>query len=132
MAAVATTTKLLATTLLAGALAASAFAFEIRPNPNLTGGSVRIDGHDISTTCGPAKPHRSSLPHALRDKILTRYGLPPGTHPDFEIDHLIPWCLGGSDDFVQSMGATSPQYRAGVECRGERPIRALGLRNGLQ
>jgi hypothetical protein len=22
----------------------------------------------------------------------------PGTHPDYEIDHLIPLCLGGSDD----------------------------------
>jgi hypothetical protein len=38
------------------------------------------------------------LPHALRDKILKSYGLPPGTHPDYEIDHLIPRCLGGSDD----------------------------------
>jgi len=35
---------------------------------------------------------------ARRDEILRRYGLPPGTHPDYEIDHLIPLCLGGSDD----------------------------------
>jgi len=33
-----------------------------------------------------------------RDEVLRRYGLPPGTHPDYEIDHLIPLCLGGSDD----------------------------------
>jgi hypothetical protein len=37
------------------------------------------------------------MSHARRDEILTRYG-PPGTHPDFEIDHLIPLCFGGSDD----------------------------------
>ena len=35
---------------------------------------------------------------ARRDEILKRYGVPPGTHPDYEIDHLIPLCLGGSDD----------------------------------
>jgi hypothetical protein len=41
---------------------------------------------------------RTSLPPGLRDNILTSYGLPAGTHPDYEIDHLIPRCLGGSDD----------------------------------
>jgi hypothetical protein len=35
---------------------------------------------------------------ARRDEVLRRYGLPPGTHPDYEIDHLIPLCLDGSDD----------------------------------
>jgi hypothetical protein len=35
---------------------------------------------------------------ARRDEILRRYGLPAGTHLDYEIDHLIPLCLGGSDD----------------------------------
>jgi hypothetical protein len=33
-----------------------------------------------------------------RDEILRRYGMLLGTHPDYEIDHLIPLCLGGSDD----------------------------------
>jgi hypothetical protein len=35
---------------------------------------------------------------ARRDEISKRYKLPIGTHPDYEIDHLIPLCLGGSDD----------------------------------
>jgi hypothetical protein len=35
---------------------------------------------------------------ARRDEVLRRYGIAPGTHPDYEIDHLIPLCLGGSDD----------------------------------
>jgi hypothetical protein len=35
---------------------------------------------------------------ARRDEILRRYKLPIGPHPDYEIDHLIPLCLGGSDD----------------------------------
>jgi hypothetical protein len=124
VAVVATTTKLLAIALLAGGLAAPAFAFDIRPNSNITGGSVRIDGHDLSTTCGHAKEHRSSLRHALRDKILTRYGLPPGTHPDYEIDHLIPLCLGGSDDpsnlWAQPRRSIEPTWNAEAKDRLER------------
>ena len=84
--------KLLAIILLAG-LAVPGFAFEVRPNPDLTNGSVRIDEHDLSTTCGQSKAHRGSMSHARRDEILTRYGLPPGERPDYEIDHLIPLCL---------------------------------------
>ena len=29
---------------------------------------------------------------------MAEYGLPPGPHPDFEIDHLIPLGVGGADD----------------------------------
>ena len=94
----ATTIKLFAIVLVADALTTPASAFDVRPNPGITGGSLRIDGHDLTATCGHAKVHRGSMSHALRDEILTRYGLLPGAHPDYEIDHLIPLCLGGSDD----------------------------------
>ena len=114
---VATIGKLLAIILLAGALAAPAFAFDTRPNPNLTGGSVRVDGHDVQATCGHAKAHRGSMSHARRDEILTRYGLPPGDHPDYEIDHLIPLCLGGSDDpsnlWPEPRRTIEPKWNAG-------------------
>jgi hypothetical protein len=29
---------------------------------------------------------------------MSEYGLPPGPHPDYEVDHLIALELGGSDD----------------------------------
>jgi hypothetical protein len=29
---------------------------------------------------------------------MAEYALPPGPHPDYEVDHLIPLCLGGSDE----------------------------------
>jgi hypothetical protein len=122
--AVATTSKLLAIILFAGALAAPAFAFDTRPNPNLTGGSVRIDGHDVHATCGHSKAHRGSMSHARRDEILTRYGLPPGTHPDYEIDHLIPLCLGGSDDssnlWPEPRRTMEPTWNAEAKDRLER------------
>ena len=121
---VATISKLLAIILLAGALAAPAFAFDTRPNPNLTGGSVRVDGHDVQATCGHAKAHRGSMSHARRDEILTRYGLPPGDHPDYEIDHLIPLCLGGSDDssnlWPEPRRTIEPTWNAEAKDRLER------------
>jgi hypothetical protein len=44
-------------------------------------------------------------------------GRHPGTHPDYEIDHLIPLCLGGSDDFSNLW----PQPRRSIEpiCNAE-------------
>jgi len=89
--------KVVAIAILVGILAtAPVGAFEVRPDKNLTGGSVRTGDRDAA--CGHAKEHRSPMFSARRDEILRRYGLPPGTHPDYEIDHLIPLCLGGSDD----------------------------------
>jgi hypothetical protein len=29
---------------------------------------------------------------------MLEYGLKPGPHPNFEVDHLIPLGIGGSDD----------------------------------
>src|ERR1700730_2418684 len=31
------------------------------------------------------------------DRILAEFGLPPGPHPSYEADHLIPLDLGGAD-----------------------------------
>jgi len=75
---------------------ALACAFEVRQNKDLTGGSVLTGDPDAA--CGHAKEHRGPMFSARRDEVLRRYGLPAGTHPDYEIDHLIPLCLGGSDD----------------------------------
>jgi len=69
---------------------------QVRPNKDLTGGSVRTVKPDEA--CGHAKQSRGQMSADRRDEILRRYKLPIGTHPDYEIDHLIPLCLGGSDD----------------------------------
>jgi hypothetical protein len=71
-------------------------ALENLPDKNLTGGSVRTGNRDAA--CGHAKESRGRMNVVRRDEILRRYGLPPGIHPDYQIDHLIPLCLGGSDD----------------------------------
>ena len=90
-------TKLVAIAMLVAIVAtAPVGAFEVRPDKNLTGGSVRTVKPDEA--CGQARPNRHPMTRTRQNEVLQRYGLPPGTHPDYEIDHLIPLCLGGYDD----------------------------------
>jgi hypothetical protein len=127
VAVVATIIKLFAVTVLAGTLiAVPAFSFEIRPDRDSTEGSVRIDGHDRALFCGQGKEHRGAMSAGRRDEVLLRYGLPPGIHPDYEIDHLIPLCLGGSDDFSnlwpQPRSSIEPKWNAETKDRLERRL----------
>jgi hypothetical protein len=68
----------------------------IVPDPTLTPGAVRTA--DVSDICSHGT---SGLRHWSRerdDRIMAEYGLPTGPHPQYEVDHLIPLCLGGADD----------------------------------
>src|SRR5271166_6246395 len=98
-------------------------AFEVQPDKNLTGGSVRTGDRDAA--CGHGKEHRGPpMFSGRRDEVLRRYGLPLGTHPDYEIDHLIPLCLGGSDDpsnlWPQPRRSIEPTWNAEAKDRLER------------
>jgi hypothetical protein len=123
---VAIITKLFAALAIVGTLVVPAMAVEVWPDPDLTGGSVRIDGHDRLATCGHAKEHRGPMSASRRDEILRRYGLPPGTHPNYEIDHLIPLCLGGGDDpsnlWPQMRRSIEPEWNAEAKDRLERRL----------
>ena len=81
---------------LALALASPAWADSgILQDPTLTPGSVRTT--DVGEICST---DTRSLRHWSRDRddhILAEYGLPVGSHPTFEVDHLVPLCLGGAD-----------------------------------
>jgi hypothetical protein len=55
------TDTLSASVLLAGAIAMPALAFDIRPDPDSTEGSVRIDGHSRELTCDRPKPSRPAI-----------------------------------------------------------------------
>jgi hypothetical protein len=66
--------------------------FTSLPNPKLTPGEIA----DISPVCGPT----DGLRHWSRERdndVLRSYGIVAGPHPGYEIDHLVPLCLGGAD-----------------------------------
>jgi hypothetical protein len=118
--------NLFAAILIASALPSPAFAFDIRPDPDSTEGSVRIDGRSRELTCDRSRNRREPMTAERRDEVLIRYGLSPGQYPDYEIDHLIPLCLGGSDDFSnlwpQPRRTIEPTWNAEAKDRLERLI----------
>jgi hypothetical protein len=124
--------KLVLDVAVAVALAMPALAAEvgIRPDLNKTGGSVRPGpyGHDPELVCN-ATGTRGPMPKARSDEVLTRYRLPPGSHPDYEIDHLVPLCLGGADDasnlWPQPRRSIEPNWNAEAKDRLERTLCAL-------
>jgi hypothetical protein len=85
----------------------------VLPDPDSTEGSIRPDGRERDQVCDSTKRHRGPMTPDRRDEVLLRYGLQPGPRLDYEIDHLIPLCLGGSDDFTNLW----PQPRSTVEPR---------------
>jgi hypothetical protein len=83
--------------LVALALASPAFAdTTIVPDPTLTPGAVRTT--DVGDICSHGTRELRHWSRERDDRILEEYGLPLGPHPQFEVDHLIPLCLGGADD----------------------------------
>lgn len=94
---------------------ASAFRRSPLPDPALTPGAVRTT--DKGAVCGDR--HTSQYRHWSRardDRILAEYGLPAGPRPDFEVDHLIPLDLGGSDEdsnlWPQPRRSIEPEWNA--------------------
>jgi hypothetical protein len=84
------------------------------PDPTLTPGAVRTtDAGEICAADTRALRHWS---RERDDRIMEEYGLPTGPHPTMEIDHLIPLCLGGSDDdknlWPQPRRSLEPQWNA--------------------
>jgi hypothetical protein len=68
----------------------------IVPDPTLTPGSVRTT--DVNEICAQGTTRLRFWTRERDDRIMTEYGLPPGPHPNFEIDHLVALGIGGSDD----------------------------------
>jgi hypothetical protein len=60
---------------------------------------------------------------------MVEYGLRPGPHPDYEIDHLIPLGIGGSDDdrnlWLEPRRQLEPIWNAEAKDRLEWRLRDL-------
>ena len=119
------------TYLIAAALAtglawpAMAGEIEILPDHDLTPGAVRSD--TLSLICH--HPIVRAMPAAKSNEVLERYDLPIGSHPDYEIDHLVPLCLGGSDDlenlWPQPRHSIEPKWNAEAKDRLEKRLCSL-------
>jgi hypothetical protein len=79
-----------------GSAMAQAIPPAVVPDPTLTPGAVRTT--DLGDICSTPTRELRHWSRERDDRILVAYGLPPGPHPDYEVDHLIPLCLGGADE----------------------------------
>jgi hypothetical protein len=88
--------KLVALTLLLWSAWGPAHAQAVVPDPTLTPGAVRTtDAFDV---CSHGTAQLRHMSRERSDAIMAAYGLPGGRHEAYEIDHLIPLSIGGSDD----------------------------------
>jgi hypothetical protein len=95
--------------LLSTAIPVNASELAVVPDPTLTPGAVRTT--DRSEICSTSTRELRHWSRERDDRILREYGLPPGQHPNYEVDHLIPLCLGGADD-IRNLW---PQPRRSIE-----------------
>jgi hypothetical protein len=77
-------------------LSGPAWAQAIAPDPTLTPGAVRTT--DVADVCNHGTNQLRHMTRERSDMILGEYGVPSGPHEAYEIDHLIPLGIGGSDD----------------------------------
>jgi len=93
----------------------------IVPDLKLTPGSVRTT--DLALICGAGTKALRHWSRERDDRILRAYGLPPGAHPDFEIDHSIPLGIGGDDSdrnlWAQPRRSIEPTWNAEAKDRLE-------------
>jgi hypothetical protein len=79
-------------------MAHAAFAggeYAVVPDPTITPGRARTQ--DAQEICANGTRQLRHWSRDRDDRILRAYGLAPGPHPDFEVDHLISLGIGGAD-----------------------------------
>jgi hypothetical protein len=65
------------------------------PDPALTPGAVRTT--NVGEICSTSTHELRHWSRDRDDHIMAEYSLPPGPHPQFEVDHLLSLNLGGAD-----------------------------------
>jgi hypothetical protein len=53
---------------------------------------------DVAAICSTGTRALRHWSRGRDDQVMLEYGLEGGPHPDYEVDHLIPLGIGGSDD----------------------------------
>jgi hypothetical protein len=116
--------------IIAAALLASSPAWAdttIVPDPTITPGAVRTT--DVALICSTGTRELRTWSRERDDRILADYGLPPGPHPQYEIDHLVPLGIGGADDdanlWPEPRRSIEPTWNAEAKDRLEWRLRDL-------
>ena len=121
--------RLIASLALVAALAGPALGQEaaIVPDPLLTPGTVRTT--DSAEICSHGTRELRHWSRERDDRIMAEYGLAPGPHPDFEVDHLIPLGIGGADAdanlWPEPRRSIEPVWNAEAKDRLEWKLREL-------
>jgi hypothetical protein len=109
--------KRAAMAMLAALVTSPAFCQVIVPDPTLTPGAVRTtDAFDV---CSHGTAQLRHMNRDRSDAIMAKYGLPAGPHEAYEIDHLIPLSIGGSDDDQNLWPQPRRMIEIGMERRAE-------------
>jgi hypothetical protein len=97
------------------------------PDPTLTPGAVRTT--DVADVCQHGTAQLRHMTRERSDAIMASYGLPPGPHPDYELDHLIPLGIGGDDNdlnvWPEPRARIEPEWSAERKDQLEAKLRAL-------
>jgi hypothetical protein len=111
------TSVFLAICLLGVFAAAADLGWPTHPNPTLTPGKrAATDIREVCATEGNlsySRRHRATAP-ALKAWVFREYGIEPPQRPsrsEWEIDHLIPLCLGGADEAANLWPQNQATYR---------------------
>jgi hypothetical protein len=84
-------------------------ALGVLPDPKCSPGAVQST--DLAAICTPgwASAHRD-VPLAEWDQVFTEYGVTQHTSATFEVDHIVPLELGGSNAIQNLFPEAAPGY----------------------
>lgn len=82
--------------LLAAVMLAHCHADGLLPDRSCTPGAVETA--DVSTICGQSTRERRNVPEAVRRERFAAYGISWNDRSRYELDHLVPLEVGGSND----------------------------------